>query len=345
MRKPAAPLLRVRDWDSRHENSRSRELERTLWLPVPNDLGEDSYVELVSHEDGAAYLGAWHALLMVASRGRPRGTLMREDGREHTAESLAVLTRLPKPVVEAAIERLLKIGLLETGAHKPRKKSQLGSHPSAGKSQAGAAESHPGAVEGKGIEHHHQEGKGTEKKRTRKESKGTERARDESPTEQSDASEGSPENPSHEGDDSDEPPGVRYASPEDELKAIYQSKTGEEIAIALLDAIRLDLDTNGATMAEYLAEVRKHLRGDWHNPPGFLRDRSKRFRARTVTAGPPVTAAEAAVRDYKCPLCHSRVPGEGAILRDGKYAPCTCAANEWVAAMRASGVFPPDGDQ
>ena len=221
MRKPAAPLLRVRDWDSRHENNRSRELDRTLWVPMPNDLSEDTYVELVSHEDGAAHLGVWHAVLMVASRSRPRGTLLRDDRREHNAESLAVLTRLPKHVVETAIGRLLKIGLLETRATNPRKKSQLGSHPDAGKSQAGAAGSHPGAVEGKGIEHHHQEGKGTEKKRTRKESKGTERARDESPTEHYDATEDSLENPSHEGDDSDEPPGVRYASPEDELKAIY----------------------------------------------------------------------------------------------------------------------------
>jgi hypothetical protein len=340
--KTGATLLRVRDWDRLYENNRSRELERTQWIPMPNDLAEDTYVELVSHEDGAAHLGVWHAVLMVASRSRPRGVLMREDGREHTAESLALLTRLLKATVEIAIERLLVIGLLETRASKPRRKSQLASHPSAGGSHPRATRSHRGAVEGKGIEHHHQEGKGTEKKRTRKESKGTERAKDEPLSAQSGASEGSPEKPFHEGDDSDEPPGVRYASPEDELKAIYLEKAGEPITIVLLDAIRGDLGVTGVALADYVAEVRKHVRGDWRNPAGFLRDRSKRFRLKTLTASAPISAAEALVRDYRCPVCFSRTPGQGAIVDAGRSIPCVCASADWIAEMRSRGVFPPE---
>ena len=345
MRMDAPLVLRVRDWDNRHENSRSRELDRTLWLPMPNDLGEDSYVELVSHEDGAAHLGVWHAVLMVASRGRPRGVLMREDGREHTAESLAVLTRLAKPTVEIAIERLLKIGLLEIRASKSRRKSQLASHPSAAQSRARAAKSHQGAVEGKGIEHHHQEGKGTEKKRTRKESKGMERANDEPPTEQSDAPEGSPEKPSREGDDSDEPSGTRYASPEDELKAIYLEKAGEPITVVVLDAIRSDLGGARIALADFVAEVRKHVGGNWRNPAGFLRDLSKRFRLKTLAASAPISAAEALVRDYRCPICYSRTPGQGAIVEGGRSIPCTCAGADWVAEMRSRGVFSPEEGQ
>jgi hypothetical protein len=76
MNESAVPLLRVRDWSGNHENNRSRELKRMLWVSVPNDLSADSYVELVSHEDGAAHLGVWIALLMVASRARPRGSLV-----------------------------------------------------------------------------------------------------------------------------------------------------------------------------------------------------------------------------------------------------------------------------
>jgi hypothetical protein len=335
----------VRDWDSRYENNRSRELDRTQWVPVPNDLSADTYVELVSQEDGAAHLGVWHALLMVASRSRPRGTLMRDDRREHTAESLAVLTRLAKPIVEAAIERLLTIGLLEIRANKPRTKSQLRSHPDAGKPQAGAAGSHPSAVERKGIEHHHQEGKGTEKKRTRKEAKGTERARDESTDEHSDAPEGSPEKPSRDGDDVDEPPGVRYASPEDELKAIYQAKAGEPITVVLLDAIRGNLEVTRVALADFVAEARKHLRGDWRNPAGFLRDLSKRFRLKTLAASAPISAAEALVRDYRCPACFSRIPGQGAILDGERSIPCTCASADWIEEMRSRGVFPPEESQ
>ena len=89
------PLLRVRNWDPLYENNRSRDIDRTKWFPAPNDLSADGYVELVAHEDGPAHLGVWTALLMVASRAKPRGTLVRDDGRPHTAESLALVTRLP----------------------------------------------------------------------------------------------------------------------------------------------------------------------------------------------------------------------------------------------------------
>ncbi len=53
----------------------------------------------------------------------------------------------------------------------------------------------------------------------------------------------------------------------------------------------------------------------------------------------PVTSAEAAVRDYKCSICHSVTPGEGAILRNGVWVPCECASPEWIAHQRERGVF------
>ena len=150
-------------------------MKRTDWFPAPNDLSADSYVELVSHENGAAHLGAWIALLMVASRAKPRGWLVCADGRPHTPESLARLTRLPEAFVRTAIERLLAIGLLETGEDKPRKNSRLGPHPTAGIPQDPARKPQEGAVEGKGIEHHHQEGNFKEKNAKRTEPQGTER--------------------------------------------------------------------------------------------------------------------------------------------------------------------------
>ena len=80
-------MLRVRDWDKDYENNRSREIRRTLWFPAPNDLSADGYTELVGHPDGAAHFGVWNSLLMVASKASPRGSLVRDDGRPHTAES------------------------------------------------------------------------------------------------------------------------------------------------------------------------------------------------------------------------------------------------------------------
>src|SRR5262249_42451630 len=60
--------LRVRDWDVLYENNRSRALQRLNWVLVPNDIAGDGYVDLVGNQNGAAHLGVWHAVLMVASR-------------------------------------------------------------------------------------------------------------------------------------------------------------------------------------------------------------------------------------------------------------------------------------
>ena len=293
----------------------------------------------VSHADGAAHLGVWHSLLMVASRAKPRGQLVREDGRPHTPESLALVTRLSEPVVRNAIERLLQIGLLEISGDKPRKKRYLASHPDAVKPQDTAPGSQDGAAEGKGTEHHHQEGKRTGGKGTRTEPQGTERARDESATEDPEAASAEPIL-SEESSDDDENSASPYASADDELKAIYEAKAGERITIEVLDAIRLNLYTTGVDMSDFVVEVKKHVQNQWRNPSGFLRDLSKRYRAKTRVAGAPVTAAEAAERTYQCPLCASRVRGEGAVLGDDrKAAPCTCASPEWIARQRARGVF------
>ena len=306
MKEPNPPVMRVRDWDRLYENNRSRELGRTAWFPAPNDLGADWYAELVSNEDGAAHLGVWYALLMVASKATPRGALVRCDGQAHTTESLARVTRLSEPLVKAAIERLLQIGLLEISGNKPRKKSNLGSHPGAGNSQDPARKLQAGAVERKGTEHHHQERKRKEKEQQRTEPDGTEGAREESTTKRSEAHSSLASDFPDKGDDEGEAPETPYASSEDELKAIYHSRSGEPITIDLLSSIRSNLELTLVTMDDFVLEVRKHVRNDWRNPPGFLFDLSKRFRAKTRPASAPVTAAEAEEKNYRCLICSSR---------------------------------------
>jgi hypothetical protein len=342
MKKPNPPIMRVRDWDQLYENNRSRELGRTGWFPAPNDLGADWYAELVSDGQGAALLGAWYALLMVASRATQRGTLVRGDGQPHTPDSLARVTRLPEQVIKAVIERVLEIGLLEVEGNKPRKKSNLGSHRSAGKSQDPATKPQEGAVERKGTEHH-QEKKRKGKEQQRIEPDGTEGAREGSTTERSDAHSGVSSDSPDNGDDEEENPGEPYASPDDELKAIYLAKAGEPMTVAVLDAIRLNLELNQVSMSDFVAEVRKHARNLWRNPAGFLRDLSKRFRAKTRPASAPVTAAEAEKAEYRCPSCGSSVRGEGAIFgANGKITPCSCASAEYIARKRERGIFEED---
>jgi hypothetical protein len=212
----------------------------------------------------------------------------------------------------------------------------LRSRASARKSGDSATKSREGAVEGKGIEHHHQEGNGKEKK-------GSERGRDDSAPQRYRAGSSEPDFPKS-GDDG-EKPGEVYASPEDELKAIYLAKAGEPITVAVLDAIRVNLGLNRVSPADFLAEVRKHAPNEWRNPAGFLRDLSKRFCAKTLAAGEPVTAAGAARKNYRCQLCDSTVPGEGARLIDGNPVPCSCASPEWIARQQARGVFPKETPQ
>ena len=106
-------LLRVRNWNTHYEINRTRSLKSMLWFPVPNRLDNDGYIELVSHPNGAAHLGAWLSNLQVASRCKPRGTLVRDNGTPHTSASLARLTRIPVNVFDEAIPRLLSIGWLE----------------------------------------------------------------------------------------------------------------------------------------------------------------------------------------------------------------------------------------
>jgi hypothetical protein len=246
--------------------------------------------------------------------------------------------RQPEPIVKAAIDRLLQIGLLESGSANPRKKNSLPRHPRAGSRQDPARTPQDGAVEGNGTEHHHQEGKGNEKENEgkRTEPKGTEGASAFSPS----ADEAANKNPSHRPDD--ENPGTVYASPEDELKAIYARKAGEPITLEVLTAIRGDLELSGVSFGAFLAEVKKHSANPWRNPPGFLRSLSKRFRAKTRPASDPVTAAEAEEQNYKCPLCFSRIRGEGIRLVDRKAVPCECATAEYIARQTALGTFGED---
>lgn len=330
-------MLRVRDWDRLYENNRSRDMKRTSWFPAPNDLSADGYVELVAHEQGAAHFGVWNAILMVASRARPRrGLLVKEDGRPHTAESLERVTRLPAAVIQEAIDRLLSIGLLDVVEDASPEISNLPPHPGAGIPQERAGQPQEGAVEGKGTEHHHQEGSGKEKKRTEHADDGRKPER---------PSAGSSADFFHGSADDEEEPEDVYASPEDELKAIYLAKAGEPITVAVLDAIRLHLEVNRVTMGEFVSGLQSHLAGNWKNPAGFLRDLSKKFRAKNQPASDPITATEAAEKNYKCGVCGSTVRGEGARLIDGKPVPCSCASPEWITRQRARGVFAEEPSQ
>ena len=108
------PTYRIKDWDLHFENHRTRELNTLRFVIMPNKQDGDGYTELVEHPNGAAHLGAWCAIVQVASKCNPRGTLLREAGRPHDSSSLARQTRLRKEVFDEVLPRLTgSIGWIE----------------------------------------------------------------------------------------------------------------------------------------------------------------------------------------------------------------------------------------
>jgi len=120
-RLPDGAYLRVRNWDKLYEINRTRELKKLDWVPVPNKQDGDGYSLLVDHPDAAAHYGCWVAILLIASKCEPRGTLIRDNGEPHTPHSLARISRLGAGIPQAGaglmaetIERLVsEIGWLE----------------------------------------------------------------------------------------------------------------------------------------------------------------------------------------------------------------------------------------
>lgn len=106
--------LRIRNWNKHYETNKTRILKTLNWLALPVALDNDGYAELMEHENGAAHFGVFVALLEVAARGVPRGTLLRARNVPHDALSLARVCRIPAPTVQEAVTRLLNIGWIET---------------------------------------------------------------------------------------------------------------------------------------------------------------------------------------------------------------------------------------
>jgi hypothetical protein len=115
-----APLYAIAEWDTHFEKNRTKELKQMTWVPIPNKQDGDGYTELLDHPAGAAHFGAWVALIQVASKCSPRGTLLRDDRngvrRPHDPASLSRITRIPASVFLEALPRLIAIGWLSLEA-------------------------------------------------------------------------------------------------------------------------------------------------------------------------------------------------------------------------------------
>ncbi len=124
-------MWRVKDWDRIFENSQSKKYANISWVPIPNKHDSDGYTQLIEHDHGVSHYGAWILLVQVASKCKPRGTLIRDGDLEHDVDSLARVTRVGAHVFWEAIPRFVKIGWLEevdeseTGSVLPKSGSTL----------------------------------------------------------------------------------------------------------------------------------------------------------------------------------------------------------------------------
>lgn len=146
-------LYRIVNWDADYENNRTRKMKSMQWVPVRNKHDGDGYIQLVSCPDGAAMLGAWLAILQVASKCATRGTLLRSSGQPHDAQSIAAICRLDAKVIAKALELCssIDVGWIEVVDTKQHKADCHSSR------TLGAPSAHP--VDEEGIEEKRMEGK------------------------------------------------------------------------------------------------------------------------------------------------------------------------------------------
>lgn len=110
-------VMRIANWSQSFETAENKKLLRLTWLALPTKQEGDGYTELMSaHVNGCAHFGAWTAMLQLAAKCTPRGTLVRNLGGRlvaHDVASIGRITRAPIEVIEEAIPRLVEIGWLE----------------------------------------------------------------------------------------------------------------------------------------------------------------------------------------------------------------------------------------
>jgi hypothetical protein len=138
----------IKDWNEHFENNRSKAIVNTDWVPIPNKQDGDGYTELMADKNGTLFLGCWIALVELASKCHPRGTLVRSDGRPHDLPSISRITRVPEAILKQSLPKLISIGWIITsdtasGCHQ----MASGCHQMA----SGCIEGREG-IEGKGME-------------------------------------------------------------------------------------------------------------------------------------------------------------------------------------------------
>lgn len=121
---------RIPNWDARFEKAQTRKAPDAVWVAIPNSMDSADYCAIIA-EGGPTLYAVWVIVLMIASRRvsvpgaapdkdgkRQRvstrdGSLLKGDGSPHTAESIALISRFPRDMIENGLARFWRMGLLE----------------------------------------------------------------------------------------------------------------------------------------------------------------------------------------------------------------------------------------
>lgn len=99
---------RIKNWDKIYEINRTRELKIMKWIPFPIKLDGDGYTLMMGRKDGAAIFGAWCAILQIAGRCDPRGTMVRGTGDPYNSNDMSRRTRVPQKAIEIMLKFCLE---------------------------------------------------------------------------------------------------------------------------------------------------------------------------------------------------------------------------------------------
>ena len=95
-------LYKICDWDNHFENAQSRRFAATKWVAMPNKTGF-GYNKILRHKNGEAMFGAWCAIIQLASRCSPRGSLQ-SNGIEYEVSDISELTRFSEKTIQTTLE-------------------------------------------------------------------------------------------------------------------------------------------------------------------------------------------------------------------------------------------------
>lgn len=110
-------LYYIIDWDKKYENNRSRQLDHLSWCPVPNNLNDLKYRQLVKGKGGIALFGVWTALILIASTHvTPRLGILSVTGRATdrplSGNDIHLISGISTVRVEKSMRVFEKMGLI-----------------------------------------------------------------------------------------------------------------------------------------------------------------------------------------------------------------------------------------